>query len=272
MPETSRGGGGLLLKANLGAGLRSIHVTHGIRWRPYGAPTLPRLPMPPSYTLRSRSVFENARTLFLDCGQIFFLKWKMDDEPTSTIVLHRVRDGFGTMRDLEVFLDNEEKGPTPYGSETILHPKPGPHHLWVKMDWSRSESFAVDLREGQSIDLYCSSKFAESRIFGVPALILFPRKFFFIGAQPPADVPTLSADRKRIAQRNTLVITLLLMIPVLYLLRAMGMLVIHFSDSLGFVATPALIGFFLVCLTVVVGLPFACWKWFKKYLEENPGT
>ncbi len=69
------------------------------------------------------------------------------------IRLSRGRDGFGMARRLLVHLDGARVGEVRWNRRAEYAASPGPHTLYVKMDWCLSPPLSIDLGEGETVDL-----------------------------------------------------------------------------------------------------------------------
>jgi len=195
----------------------------------------------------------------------------MAETPKGTILLHRVRDGLGVMRELDIVVDGEQLMPVAYGADVTLNLTAGRHNIFAKLDWYRSRPIEVNVHSGESLELYCWSRLAgRHSLSDILAFIFSPRSFYTIGSDPGRHITVASEDKKRLARKFALVLTPILLIPVLGILRVAGMLLVYFSDQLGSFATPVLF-FFIVCyIAAVIWTTRACYRWLKSYLEENP--
>lgn len=108
----------------------------------------------------------------------------MSEQGNGFINLQRIHDSVGTGRDLKVYIDGSYSASIPYSSKKVIELEPGTHHIFVKMDWCRSRPLKIEIRSGETLDLYSGSRFAnKSLLVSMFAAFLFPRNLFYVGTE-----------------------------------------------------------------------------------------
>jgi hypothetical protein len=116
-------------------------------------------------------------------------EWRQDltaiephyDGPVHTgIEVRRLRELFACKRSLQVFVDGFEVVALRFGSCRQLHIDPGPHEVWVQMDWCRSKSICVDIHRDQLTQLKCAMRFRYLFPFNMALMVVRPTECFFI--------------------------------------------------------------------------------------------
>jgi hypothetical protein len=76
----------------------------------------------------------------------------------ETAVIHVERDKSLTdaMRAYKVIVDGETAGKVRRGKNVSVDVAPGPHEVWMKVDWTKSGSIELDLQPGEEATLICS--------------------------------------------------------------------------------------------------------------------
>ena len=121
----------------------------------------------------------------------------MNDKEKSSLTLHRIQDSYAPIRDLKVIIDGKNVGAIPYSSRKIYHLEQGFHQIYVKMDWCRSKPYEFNLRESESLELYCGSRFFSKRwIFNITASIFLLRALRVKFADP---IKAVQAPWRKIA-------------------------------------------------------------------------
>ncbi len=189
----------------------------------------------------------------------------------SSINIVRIRDSLGTGRDLKVYIDDTYSGSIPYASEDIFELEPGTHQIYVKMDWCRSKSFEFEILSGESKRLFCGSKFANKSIFvGMFVSIFVPRSLLYVGTESLVDTSKTDLFKNRKAKWLAFFLTPLLILPILGILRVIGVLTIEFSTIFGEYSHVVIIGFTIFYLFSVVFIAISLWKWLSNYFANNP--
>jgi len=187
----------------------------------------------------------------------------MNEQGKCLIKLQRIRDLVGTGRDLKVYIDGSYSVSISYSSKKVIELEPGTHHIFVKMDWCKSKPLKIEIRSGETLNLYCGSRFANKSIFvNMFAAFLFPRNLFYVGTESILTVAQEVENKKRNAKIFAYTFTPLLMIPVLWLLHSIALLISQYSDF-------ANIAFIFISLIVIVFAAISIWKCLKKVLEHS---
>ena len=110
----------------------------------------------------------------------------------AQIVLHRSKQYFGMLRQLEIYLDGAKVGGVSYNQRMPFQVASGPHEILVKMDWCVSQPFAFMIKDSATIEFECGCNFGPLL---APLNILHRRHDFFylraispLGPEPPEGV------------------------------------------------------------------------------------
>ena len=73
--------------------------------------------------------------------------------PFTGLSLRRAKDYFAIARDTRVLIDEEEVGRVAYGCWGDFPLEPGTYSVTIKMDWCRSASYPIEVKEGEAVEL-----------------------------------------------------------------------------------------------------------------------
>lgn len=187
----------------------------------------------------------------------------MSEQRKGFVNLQRIRDLVGTGRDLKVYIDGSYSVSISYSANKVLELEPGTHHIFVKMDWCKSKPLKIEIRSGETLNLYCGSRFAhKSVLVNMFAAFLFPRNLFYVGTESILTVAQEVENKKRIAEILAYTFTLLLMLPVVWLSHGIALLISQYSDF-------ANIAFIFISFIVIIFAAISIWKCLKKALEHS---
>jgi hypothetical protein len=93
----------------------------------------------------------------------------------GVISVSRGRDSCGVARQIDIYLDEVRLGAVRWNQTAEFLTPPGPHVVYVKMDWCRSPSLDVNIDAGVPTELAIT---APNPFVGVFAMFFRPRQFF----------------------------------------------------------------------------------------------
>ena len=78
----------------------------------------------------------------------------MDEK--AVIHVERDKSMSDALRSYKVIVDGETAGKVRRGKSVSVDVAPGPHEVWMKIDWTKSASVALDLQPGEEATLICA--------------------------------------------------------------------------------------------------------------------
>lgn len=106
-------------------------------------------------------------------------------------MLTRDRGAVDYLRSYRIMLDGKRIGSIKNGQTRTFSIIPGRHELVVKIDWCRSNSMNLEIREGQTLQASCSSPFRGIRwILAFACPFITPSRYISLALDPvPKLVP-----------------------------------------------------------------------------------
>jgi hypothetical protein len=74
---------------------------------------------------------------------------------TALIRLERQAAWLGRVRAFHIFLDGKKSGTIRYLESRIFEVQPGPHEIFLKVDWLSSPHLSMNLASGEEMKLIC---------------------------------------------------------------------------------------------------------------------
>ncbi|GKX65669.1 hypothetical protein [Inconstantimicrobium mannanitabidum] len=96
------------------------------------------------------------------------------------IVVSRTSQYVNSMREYDIYIDNEKVDVINDGEKKIIEVSEGNHEIYIKIDWCKSKKLNMNLTEGQDINLKCGSEATGiKQVFALVYLFL-PYKFVYL--------------------------------------------------------------------------------------------
>ena len=102
----------------------------------------------------------------------------MDEK--GTVYLTRDKGWADSLRAYKVLLDGEEVYKIKQGGSYQFNASPGPHELYLKIDWCRSNKIQFSIENNQSIKFTCRSNLRGWRILLMYIFIFMPSKWIVL--------------------------------------------------------------------------------------------
>jgi hypothetical protein len=96
---------------------------------------------------------------------------------TGLLKISRLNEGFGVLRGLEVFINDEKAGSIASGESFEIELVPADYQVYVKMDWCVSQALDFQLEAGQILSLETGLK---DSLWGIFNIFANPNDFFFL--------------------------------------------------------------------------------------------
>ena len=104
--------------------------------------------------------------------------WRSTDfinKVMTKLILTRGITWADCLRKYKIKLDDKEVGTIKQGETFTFEISPGPHEIYLRIDWAKSKKIEFNLQEGQTAKFYCQGL----HLWKLPLAIFYITVFFF---------------------------------------------------------------------------------------------